>query len=516
MTHRKLALLAAAAAGFVLAACDPDLTVPNYNSPTKAQIDADPQRIQLLANGIMNQLAAQAPAYIDDLGTLGRESFEYTPTEGRNHTNFVQAATLTNSGFAAGLWAGRYTNVRNVREFLRAVDEVQFLPGGLQITDQQRSAARGFAKTIEALELLYAVSTRDTLGIPVEVKPDIAFIAPFVTRDSAYKYITGRLDEAVNDLKGLFTVVPKTGGGADTVYAQFPFVLNMELRGVTAKSGPEAFRKFNRAILARALAYRGSLGCAACYQRVITLLNNTDSTFFNPNPGSRAGLDVGVYNLYSTAPGATQNTLSPATTTGSLRYAHPSIILDTAATRDARGRSVYPDTNVERAHDQRVLAKIRVLPASVGPSSQNNGIRTQVGFAHYPLGNSPIPIIRNEELILLRAEAYAMTGSLGLATQDINTIRTVSGGQPTIGTLADQPSAIIELLKQRRLSLLYEGHRIIDLRRFGRIDQEIPLDKMRVDPDFTQQHYRHSVMPIPQAECLNRAIQPDLLPPSCK
>src|SRR5215218_8279376 len=372
MTHRTLALLAAAAAGFVLAACDPDLTVPNYNSPTKAQIDADPQRLQLLANGVLNQLALQAPGYIDDLGTLGRESFEYTPTEGRNHTHFVQAASLANSGFAAGLWAGRYTNVRNVKEFLRAVDEVQFLPGGVQITDPQRSAARGFAKTIEALELLYAISTRDTLGIPVELREDIGFIAPFVTRDSAYKFITARLDEAVADLKAAGT-------------ATFPFTLSMELRGVTAN--PAGFMKFNRAILARTLAYRGSLGCAACYARVITLLNNPDSTFINAAPPNRAALDVGVYNIYSTAPGATQNTLSPATTTGSLRYAHPSILRDTlagAAGRDARGRNVYGTTlNAERANALRALAKIRTLAADAAPSSQNNGIRTPYGFAHY-------------------------------------------------------------------------------------------------------------------------------------
>jgi starch-binding outer membrane protein, SusD/RagB family len=509
MTQTKLALLVAAAAGLTtLAACDTDLTVPNYNSPTKVQIDADPQRLQLLANGIMNQLAAQAPAYIDDLGTLGRESFEYTPTEGRNHTNFVQAATLTNSGFAAGLWAGRYVNVRNVAEFLRAVDEVTFLPGGVQITAGQKSAARGFAKTIEALELLYAISTRDTLGIPVELRPEIGFIAPFVSRDSAYKYITARLDEAQGDLKAAGT-------------AGFPFTLNMEFRGVPAT--PAGFMKFNRAILARTLAYRGSLGCAACYARVITLLNNPDSTFINATPAGRSALDVGVYNLYSTAPGATQNTLSPATTTGALRYAHPSILRDTltgAAARDARGRSVYGSTpNAERASDLRVQAKIRTLDQDVGPSSQNNGIRTPYGFAHYPLGNSPIPIIRNEELILLRAEAYAMTGSLGLATADVNTIRTVSGGQPALaGTFADAPAAIDEILRQRRLSLLYEGHRIIDLRRFGRVRGAanlVPLDKISVT-GFTQQHYVHSVLPIPQAECLNRAIQPTLQPPSCR
>ena len=51
-----------------------------------------------------------------------------------------------------------------------------------------------------------------------------------------------------------------------------------------------------------------------------------------------------------------------------------------------------------------------------------------LGFIRYPSPNSSIPIIKNEELILLRAEANINLNDLGTALTDINQIRTESGG----------------------------------------------------------------------------------------
>jgi hypothetical protein len=48
---------------------------------------------------------------------------------------------------------------------------------------------------------------------------------------------------------------------------------------------------------------------------------------------------------------------------------------------------------------------------------------------------------------------------------------------------------------QRRYSLLWEGHRWVDLRRFGRI-ATLPLD--------APGHFRQIQQPVPQAECLQR------------
>ena len=94
----------------------------------------------------------------------------------------------------------------------------------------------------------------------------------------------------------------------------------------------------------------------------------------------------------------------------------------------------------------------------------------RLGLARYPAPSTPIPIIKNEELILLRAEANIGKGALDLALTDLNTIRQTSGGLPPVGPFADATAAVDELLYNRLFSLLYEGgYRWIDLRRYGRL-----------------------------------------------
>ena len=80
----------------------------------------------------------------------------------------------------------------------------------------------------------------------------------------------------------------------------------------------------------------------------------------------------------------------------------------------------------------------------------------------------PVTIIRNEELVLLKAEANIGNGGDGLA--EINVVRTAHG-------LADAASGgLTQLLHEKRYSLFLEGHRWVDMRHYGRTD-ELPLDR---------------------------------------
>jgi hypothetical protein len=491
---RKASVCAVAAAGVLLGACSDDITVQNFNNPTTEGVATDPSSLQLIANGIVFQEGAQAPAYIDDIGKFGRESFQYTPTEGRNVTSYLQAAQLDRAGFAATYWFGRYNNIRNAFNLLNAANAAS-------ITAAEKSAASGFAKTMEALELQYVIATRDTIGAPVEVREELDFVAPFVSRDSVYRYISTRLDEAAAEL---------TAGGA-----AFPFTVNMQFTGLGTVT-PTTFLRFNRAIAARVFAYRGSLGmnCGAssCYQQALTAAN---ASFLGAvTPTSRATLDAGVYNIFSTSTGATQNTLSAATSGGALRYAHPSILRDTTG-RDANGLLIYGTVNASRAADLRIQAKVRTLatpaapPSAIGPTS----VVTPYGFSIYTTASSPIPIIRNEEVLLIRAEAQIGLGNLAAALTDINTVRTTSGGVAPLASLGTAQQAIDALLYERWLSLLYEGHRIIDHRRFNRLSQ-LPVDKIATGANGVR-HFIQSVLPVPQAECLSRANTPELQPADC-
>jgi hypothetical protein len=123
-------------------------------------------------------------------------------------------------------------------------------------------------------------------------------------------------------------------------------------------------------------------------------------------------------------------------------------------------------------------------------------VTSYLQFTLYPSNTSPVPIIRNEELILLRAEARWFTGDKAGATADLNLIRTTSGGLAPVAQPATDADFITELLKQRRYSLMFEGgHRWIDARRFNRLT-DLPLDQPT--------HIRIPAFQVPLSECQAR------------
>ncbi|HEU4648923.1 MAG TPA: RagB/SusD family nutrient uptake outer membrane protein, partial [Gemmatimonadales bacterium] len=120
----------------------------------------------------------------------------------------------------------------------------------------------------------------------------------------------------------------------------------------------------------------------------------------------------------------------------------------------------------------------------------------------------PIPIIRNEELILLRAEAKLGQGNTGGAIADIDIVRTNAGKlAPYSGSTA--PDAVLaELLYNRRYSLLWEqGTTWNDARRFGRIVDGYIVGIGEV-PGFGADGVPRSQVglrfPIPDTECSAR------------
>ena len=86
---------------------------------------------------------------------------------------------------------------------------------------------------------------------------------------------------------------------------------------------------------------------------------------------------------------------------------------------------------------------------------------------------SSASIIRNEELVLMYAEAKAQTNAFVDAKLAIDLIRTSYGLLPYTGALTT-PALIDEILKQRRYSLFFEGHRWFDMRRYNRLAQILP------------------------------------------
>lgn len=463
MIRRLTALVATAA---LVAGCNADrLNVPNFNE-TNITRPLDRPLLQNLASGILAEQRAGMLGLVSNVGIFGRESFLYTSSEPRNTTLFLGTFPLDNSGFTNGQWDARFRNARNAINLVRLSDSAAFL------SDAEKNAVRGFANTMRALDLFYVIATRDTLGMPTRIDIATNEAQPFVSRDSSYRFISGILDSAAAQL---------TAAGATA----FPFTLPPGFAGFNT---PATFRQFNRGIAARVHVYRGSLDCGAtCFTAALAALNES---FLNAAPG--ADLRRGVFHTFSTASGDALNTLSIPVTPDQL--AHPSIRTD--AQLQAGG-----------ARDNRFVTKIRSIALRNAPGGITVGIPTDVGFSFYPDQTTPVPILRNEELILLRAEANIGLNQLAAALPDINYIRTTAGLLQPIASFASRDEAIDALLYEKRYSLLWEGHRWFDVRRWGRL-LTLPLD--------IPTHFRARVMPVPQSECLARGLLPqNLRAPGC-
>jgi len=303
------------------------------------------------------------------------------------------------------------------------------------LSDAEKAAIRGFAQTLWAIDLLEVIVTHDTNGGMVEAEAEI------VDKAVVYAEIRRLLDAALPDLDA---------GGST-----FPF----QVPGHAGFDNPSTFRKVNRAMAARVAAY------VEDYPAVLAALQ----TSFIDDSSAVIDLDVGAYYDYSDL----QNELG-----SSQIFAHPSLELEV----EKNGSNL----------DARYTRKVE--PATPGAAL---GLNSSLRFKAYT-PTSKLPLIRNEELILLKSEALYFTGKVPEAMTELNLVRQQAGG---LSALVGQPSMLSYgdyLLYERRYSLLFEGgHRWIDMRRFGR---ELTLDK----PD----HRRNVRYPIPQSECSQRQGEP--------
>ncbi|MGH7470154.1 MAG: RagB/SusD family nutrient uptake outer membrane protein [Longimicrobiales bacterium] len=429
----------------LLAGCGDDLLVPDYNNPSLEELqNPSPAIIAAAATGMLVGMRDEFDdrnGYISLVGIVGRESYNFDGADPRFITEMLEGQLNPSSpAFGGNLWIDRYRNIRHATITLEGLEKVA------AFSTAQKEATRGYLKTLQAHELLLVVNTRDVNGVALDLnRVPTEAPARLSTRAEGLTRVAQLLDEARTHLQA--------GGAA------FPFPLSS---GFTGFNTPATFLRFNRALKARVEVYR------AQYASALTALNESFLTL------DATQLNVGAFHVFTTGAGDDVNELFDPRPAPDI-LAHPSIVTDA----DRR-------TNGEL--DLRVQRKIRNVT-----SRTVSFITTDKGFAHYGSLNAPIPIIRNEELILLRAEANIGLGNAAAALTDINFVRTNSGGLAAL-TQASQ-ATLTELLKQKRYSLLFEGHRWIDLRRYNRLN-DLPLDRSN--------HTRNAAFPIPEAECLAR------------
>lgn len=153
----------------LLAACG-DMDVPDLNSPSEESLITSPTRTTLAAAATGLLIGARANyaepnGYIAMVGILGRELYNLDAADTRFITEMLEAPQL-NAGspaFGGNFWNFPYANIRNGHNVLRAVDVVAGL------NEEEKEATRGYVKTIQSLDFLIVISTRDTRGAPIDV-----------------------------------------------------------------------------------------------------------------------------------------------------------------------------------------------------------------------------------------------------------------------------------------------------------------------------------------------------------
>ncbi|MBB5644009.1 RagB/SusD family nutrient uptake outer membrane protein [Pedobacter cryoconitis] len=289
------------------------------------------------------------------------------------------------------------------------------------ITSQEKLGIQGFSNTVIAFEMLHILNMQGKNGIRTDLtnylKP-----GPFVSYEAGLTTIKALLDSAGTQLK----------------QAGNTFMFNVP-PGFTGFDTPLTFLQFNRAIATRVAIYQQDWQGA---------LDNLNASYFKID----GPLSTGPVFNWSIPPDAL-NPLYQSLNNAVSVVANNSFITD-AEPGDTR------------------LSKVAQRSSALNLV----GITGSYDVNLYPSNLTPVSIIRNEELVLIYAECMIQLGQFQNAVQALNIIRTKAGNLPAYSGALTKADLIDELLKQRRYSLFYEGHRWIDMRRYGRLNQ-LPIDQ---------------------------------------
>jgi hypothetical protein len=395
------------------------------DNPTRADINT-------LAVGTEAGLRTELRIYHINMGMIGREMYRFLSAEPRNTGDLLgkgNAQLDAGSFYTTRTWSSFYRVIRNANITIQAATTLN--DDGV-FSGEELNGVLGYAKTMKAYQYLMALTQTNENGLREQLETDIFNAGELLNTADSYQLIADLLDEAGTHLTNAGTA--------------FPFNLS---GGFDELNTPATFREFNRALRARVEVYRPQPDWNA------VLTTYLPESFIDET----ADLQLGAFHLFSTATNDLLNQVfaDPQAGSGDSWVAHNSWVEDAEA----------GDLRV----DQKV--QLRDEPATLDDLSSDYGLFV------YKTQTAPMPIIRNAELLLIRAEALAQrnnAGDLDAAEDDLNIIRSAAGLGPFSRGTGGQAEVIDEMLNQRRYELFFEGHRWIDMRRYNRLD-ELPIDR---------------------------------------
>ncbi len=392
-------------------------------------------------SGVLAAMRTQLATQIDGQSVAGREYWRIQSSDPRWTADLLTATLDDNSFYTTNPYAARYANIKNVNILLEGLRNTT-----ADFTPEEIASARGFANTIKAHELLMVLNRQYQNGIRVDVN-NPKDLGPFVTYEEGLAAIAELLSEAITDLK--------EGGSS------FPFSIPSGFDTLRPKEdrepdstvvvGPVDFMKFVYGLAARVAVYQGDY---------VTANNFLQNSFLDPTDA----LSAGAYMTFSLTGADVANPLFFAlnATVANARIAHPSFIADAEMNDTRLGKVVFRRKNNKETN-----------MLEPNPLTQDN-LTGQYDVFVYTSNTASVPIMKNEELLLLSAEVHHITNPT-VAVAAINVVRTAANLPPYTGDT--NPEALVtEILKQRRYSLFAEGHRWIDMRRFNRL-ADLPIDR---------------------------------------
>lgn len=403
-----------------MTSCEIDFIAdPNGPSLQGVLTNASRSDLALLVTGTESLMRQDLNFYYYTTGIIGRDWYYFTGADPRFTGELLgrENSVLDPAGFyGTRPYQGRYRTVKNTNILLEAVANNR---DRLSLTDEEVNAFNGFAEAIKAHELLIALNLQYQNGIRLDVSnPDN--LGPFVS------YTEG--------LAGIRALLESASTALAAAGSSFPFTLSPGFAGFDT---PATFRQFVNGLAARVALYQGDKAAARSFLA---------QSFIDP----AGNLGAGPSRYYSTSSGELINQVYETPNQSEALVAHPDWVADLEAD-DTRASKVQP-------RDPITL----------------DGLSGNYDVVVYPSLSAPIHLIRNEELILIRAEANIGFNNTA-AVDDINAIRNAHG-LGNYGGATDDASLLNEVLHQRRYSLFAEGHRWIDMRRHGRLG-ELPLDR---------------------------------------
>ena len=395
--------------------------VPNPNGPDLDAIleNATIPELNATAVGIESLMRKDLGFYYDAVSIIGREYYYFTGSDPRYTADLLGGgeSTLDNNTFyTTRSFTGRYSAIKNANILLEAVENTS-----APVTEEQKNGYRGFAKTIQAYQLLLNLNMQYQNGVRVDVA-DPDNLGPFLSYDESLSSINDLLEDA-------YTILMSED-------AAFLFDLSSGFSGFET---PVSFAKFNRGLAARVQLYQGAYS---------TAIETLADSFIDLG----ASLSEGPKNFFSTAGGDVVNPVFRATNQADALVAHPSFLTDI------------------REDDTR-LNKVAARNTSIALDDLS-GTHDVLVFESQ---DADITIINNEELLLIQAEANIFQGNMGDAIAALDVILAANGLDAYSGDM-DEASLVEELMYNRRYSLYALGHRWVDMRRWDALDA-LPLDR---------------------------------------